>query len=330
VALYGLFTDPHFAQTPPVNCTDSYLPDLLGLLDQGLNVFRERGVAAAICAGDLFHHKAPTRTSHDVVGALGERFLAQGYPVWLLPGNHDMQHDRMESVAGQPLGTLFRTRAASCLDGWMADHPVFGVPWQQHWSAEGVSQALTEWREYTPFQATAEHDLVVTHAPLYPTGSEPAYDGAEFTPADWWAEGIGGAPGVHSVFYGHIHEPHGTWQRRGVTFCNNGALSRGSVDDYNMTRTPGVTLWDSGSGEFEFVPLNARPAAEVFRLADRELKLTTTMSLDRFLGEMGTTVLPKLTPETVLEHVRSAKPGDDVVQLCSELVDFAQDEGKRR
>ena len=73
--------------------------------------------------------------------------------------------------------------------------------------------------------------------------------------------------GAGSVFYGHVHEPHGVYEAGGVTFCNNGALSRGSLHEYNLTRQVGCTLWDSETGEFEFVPLDAKPASEVFRLA---------------------------------------------------------------
>jgi len=247
-----LLSDVHATGHPPANCADTYLPDLLDLLSQALAVFARREVAAGVVAGDLLHHKAPSRTDHALVGTLGEMFLAQPYPVWVVPGNHDMQHERLASVGKtQPLGVLFRHRTAHCLDGWMgSEHPVFGVPWQQRWSAEGISEALRPWREHTPFEATSEHYLVVTHAPIYPPSSEPRYGGAELTPADWWVSAAGGSPGVHSVFYGHIHEHHGAWTRRGVTFCNNGALSRGSLGEDNLTRQVGVTLWDSGTGEF--------------------------------------------------------------------------------
>lgn len=324
MATYGLLSDVHLTRRAPANCTDSYLPDLMDLLAQAFGVFRERGVAAAVIAGDLFHHKAPTRTDHWIVRELGRLFRAAEFDVWVTPGNHDMQNDRQDSVGStQPLGVLFDTGVAHCLDGWMGgDHPVFGVPWQQHWSEERIAQCLEPWAE----QAT-ERSLVVTHAPIYPPSCEPRYPGAELTPADWWAHALRDLSRTHSVFYGHIHECHGTWERGGVTFCNNGALSRGSLGEDNLTRDIGVTLWVPGEG-FEFVQLDARPPEQVFRLREHGEAVTSQMSLDAFMDGLGTTVLPRLEPESVLARFREDGAGADEIALAEELLDWASTEGK--
>jgi len=324
MATYGLLSDIHLTRRAPANCTDSYLPDLLDLLAQALEMFGERGVAAAVIAGDLFHHKAPTRTDHAIVRELARLFRACEFDVWVTPGNHDMQNDRAESVAAtQPLGVLFEAGVAHCLDGWMGgNHPVFGVPWQQHWSAERIAECLEPWREQL-----FGHTLVVTHAPLYPPSCEPRYPGAELTPADWWATPLRDGSMQHSVFYGHIHEHHGVWTRGGTEFCNNGALSRGSLGEDNLTREIGATLWAPGEG-FEFVPLDARPAEEVFRLREHGQAVTSQMSLDAFMDGLGTTVLPRLEPESVLARFREDGAGADEIALCEELLEWAGTDGK--
>jgi DNA repair exonuclease SbcCD nuclease subunit len=327
MATYGLFSDPHLTRRPPVSCTESYLPDMLDLIRQAFAVFTERGVTAGIIAGDTFHAKAPSRTDHALVREIAHIVRPLPFPVWALPGNHDMQFDKIDSLAGQPLGVLYETGVLHCLDGWMGgEHPVFGVPWQQHWSEDGIAECLEPWAE----QAT-ERSLVVTHAPIYPPSSEPRYEGAELTPADWWAHALRDLSQTHSVFYGHIHESHGTWRRAGVTFCNNGALSRGSLGEDNLTRQVGVTLWDSGTGEFEFVPLDAKPASQVFRLSQHEQDVTAQMSLDRFLGGLSETVLPRLDPATVLEQFR-AQPGvgPEDLALAAELLEWSEHEGAKR
>lgn len=325
MATYGLLSDVHLTRRAPANCTDSYLPDLMDLLAQAFAVFREREVAAAVIAGDLFHHKAPTRTDHWIVRELGRLFRDAEFDVWVTPGNHDMQNDRQESVSStQPLGVLFDTGVAHCLDGWMGEgHPVFGVPWQQHWSEEGIFEVLRPWREQRQVPS-----LIVTHAPIYPRGSEPRYDGAELTPCDWWVNAAVDETGGPGVFYGHIHEPHGVWRRGGMQFCNNGALSRGSLDEYNLEREVGVTLWDSETGEFEFVPLAARPGSEVFRLREHGEAVTSQMSLDAFMDGLGNTVLPRLEPESVLARFREDGAGADEIALAEELLDWAGTEGK--
>lgn len=319
--LYGLISDVHATRRAPASCTETYLADLLDLLRQAYDVFAQREVSAAIIAGDLFHHKAPTRSDHGLVGTLGEIFLSAPFGTWVVPGNHDMQHDRFDSIARtQPLGVLFRHKAAYCLDGWMGEnHPVFGVPWQQRWTGDGIAECLRPWAEQV-FANT----LIVTHAPIYPPRSEPRYEGAEFTPADWWVHALQDGSIPHNVFYGHIHEPHGTWQRGAVTFCNNGALSRGSLDEHNLEREVGVTLWHEDEPRFEFVPLRARPASEVFRLTEHGRKVTAQRSLDGFLAELGTAVLPRLTTGSVLASLRERGAGAGELALAEELLEQAQ------
>jgi hypothetical protein len=326
--IYGCLGDAHLTVHPPANCTETYLEDTLGLLKQAFGVFAARKVTAAIIAGDLFHLKAPARTPHWLVEVIGELFLAQPFPVWVTPGNHDMQHDRIESVSKQPLGVLFGLGAAHCLDGWMGgNHPVFGVPWLQHWSEEAIAAALVPWQEQL-FGPT----LIVTHAPIYPPASEPRYAGAELTPADWWARPLADGSFPHSVFYGHVHASHGAWRRNGLTFANFGALSRGSIGEDNLTRQVGVTLYDeSAPGEFEFVALDAKPADQVFRLAEHDKQAAVQVSMETFLASLGATTLARVSPESVMAHVATLPdvPADVSVRV-EELMHWAEHEGKPR
>jgi DNA repair exonuclease SbcCD nuclease subunit len=159
---------------------------------------------------------------------------------------------------------------------------------------------------------------VVTHAPLYPPGKELEY---EYFPAARWAEAMGGAG---YCFYGHVHEPHGTWECGGVTFCNNGALSRGSLHEYNLTRQVGCTIWSDESGEFEFVPLDAPPASEVFRLTEKKQVTDMQGRLDSFLEDIGGIRLDSLSPESVLAHIKSLGLGKPAETLAEELLAEAQ------
>jgi calcineurin-like phosphoesterase family protein len=320
VAKYLGVNDIHATKRPPSSCTDSYWPDLVDLLRQSADVAVRHGVAGVVWAGDVFHHKAPPRTDHGVVQDLISVIRAYPCPVWITPGNHDIQHDRLDSIeTTQPLGVLLRT-CARALEGW--DGPdedsqldLYGVPWQQEWSAQRVSEVLADWRT-----STYGCSLVVTHAPIYPPGREPRYEGAEFTPASWWAEAMGNQG---YLMYGHIHEPHGVWRHEGVTFCNFGALSRGSLDEYNLDREVGVTIWDTDAPPeraFEFVPLDARPPEEVFRLRRHEERVAVQQGLDLFLSGVDAVTLGLLSVETVIEHIREGGHPAGVVNLAEELL----------
>jgi Icc-related predicted phosphoesterase len=335
---YLLLADIHASERPPSSCTASYMDDLFDLLYQTVNIAEQAQVAAVIWAGDVFHSKAPSRVSHRLMQRMLQLLGYYPCPVYVVPGNHDMQNDRLDTLADtQPLGVLVRSGKLRPLIGWMADAqgsgPVFGVPWLQHWDDESVIGALAGFRGSPQVADTSRHFLVVTHAPLYPEGRELQY---EFYPARSFATAMG-TPAC--VFYGHVHEPHGTWSL-GITvetsqgidnwttaFCNNGALSRGSLHEYNLTRQVGVTIWDSETGQFTFLPLKARPAEEVFRLREAGQVADTQRRLDDFLASVGSTSLDVMSAETVVAHIRSlGLPAGDAA-LAEELIGVALHDG---
>lgn len=303
-----LLGDLHLSDKAPSGCTDSYTDDLFALLAEAATFAVH--CECVVIAGDVFHLKAPIRTSHRLVLRTIEAFRAFGKPVYVVPGNHDVQNDRLDSLlAQQPLGVVIESGAARLLEGWAPSGemnpflPVYGVPWQQHWTDEAVSEALAGYREQLERGTGACRPLVVTHAPLYPEGQELKW---EHYPSRKFAE----AMNMHgNVFYGHVHEPHGSWgfydEKSGVTFCNNGALSRGSLHEYNRERQVGPTIWDSETSAFDFVPLlSARPAGEVLRIAEHEERKASEHRLDEFLAGVAGAQLAAVSAGSVLEHLK--------------------------
>ncbi len=321
MAKYVLIGDIHASDRPPSSCTDRYLTDLLEMLAEVNRLAESQKASGIVWAGDVFHHKAPSRTSHRLVMALLRLIEDAPCRVYIVPGNHDMQHDQEESVSiTQPLGVLVRSPKAWLLDGWDGDdfgddRPgiLYGVPWQQHWTDEAVRDELYDYRRGEP------NSLVVTHAPLYPPGLELPY---EHYPVARFAEAMGN---VGYVFYGHVHEPHGIYEVDGVTFCNNGALSRGSLHEYNLTRQPLATVWDTHApGRFEGVPLQtAPPASEVFRLQEKQQVTDMQGRLDDFLASISSASLEIVSVESVVKHVREMRLGRPVEALIEELIEEA-------
>ncbi len=318
MARYVLVGDVHATERPPSSCTDSYLDDLLDLLRQV--VVLTESASGLVIAGDLFHHKAPSRTSHRLVMQLLEVLARAKCLAYVVPGNHDVQHDRLDSIDDtQPLGVLLHSDVVSLLDGW-ADDVLYGVPWQQHWTDAAVYEELGRYRRDRDKNELL-YTLVVTHAPLYPPGRELSF---EHYPAAKFAAAMGN---VGSVFYGHVHEPHGVYEVDGVTFCNNGALSRGSLHEYNLTREVCATVWDSKTGLFERVPLKAKPASEVFRLQEKQQVTDMQGRLDEFLEQISSAQLDVVSVERVMEHVRGMGLGQPVEALIEELVEEASHAG---
>jgi hypothetical protein len=239
-------------------------------------------------------------------------------PVYGVVGNHDILHDRIDSIfETQPFGVLLQA-GMLLLDGWADGLPLFGVPWQQHWS-EG-KPAFEQWRGADSHWAP-DNALIVTHAPLYPPGEELPW---ENIPATTVAEWMGGAG---FLYYGHVHDLHGTYAAGGVLFCNQGALSRGSLQESDYNRKPAVTIWHHGQlgfDAFERVELQtAKPGDQVFKVEEHIQKIDYRDRLDAFLLAVSNSTVQLTNVESVMHHVRGMDLPEPVVELAVEVLTAA-------
>lgn len=321
MARYLIINDVHLTNpnSHPASCHDSYTDDLFDLLYQANDLAKNLNCSGIIQLGDLFHIKAPGRNSHALIQKTIRWAASAPCPVWVVPGNHDLLNDRLESLnEGQPLGVLYDSGKVLKADRYLDNLPIYGVPWQMYWDAEhsvadqAVKDALSE------FNPKDTPQLIVTHAPFFPPGANPAYEQYSTEKFAKYANPDGKSS--VQVIYGHIHDWHGEYVVNGVRFCNYGALSRGSLTESNLTRPVGVTIWDSITGKFEFIELQAKPASEVFRVKEIEEVRTTQLKLDQFLASVGQSSIEVTSIESVLAKVRSMKLGKDIERVVEELL----------
>lgn len=317
--------DVHFSDKAPSSCTETYNDDIFDLLLQTVELAWKKGYYAVIQAGDVFHSKIPMRTSHKTMQRAIELVNAYPCPFYVVPGNHDMSSDRVDSVLDtQPLGVLLRS-GASLLQGWCADG-IYGVPWQALWAdkdpetgqpSERAVAAVTAALESWNTNVSEGPSLLVTHACFYPPGYELEY---EYFPTQVFSDMLGNRG---SVYYGHIHEPHGIYEVGGVTFSNWGALSRGSLHEYNLERDVIVTEWDSETGEFIPIVLDYKPASEVFRLVEITEAKQAQVDLDEFLSSIGQATIEITSIESVVSYVRQLGLEADIERVVVELLEGA-------
>lgn len=308
-----LIGDIHLSDRPPSSCTDEYLEDLFVILEHTVDKVRELNVDAVVWSGDVFHYKQPSRTSHATVQRAIDVVQSYPVPLYIVPGNHDMLHDRFESIAlSQPLGILFKS-GANLLNGWdyLNDFPIYGVPWNQKWDDGTVTSVLADFSGSTG--ADPSDSLVIAHAPLYPKGKELEW---ENYPVDSWAEAMG-RKGY--CFYGHVHDSHGVYSESGVTFCNLGAITRGSLHESELTRKIQLALWESGKG-FTPVDVPHKPADQVFRLMEKRELQDTQARLDEFLASVNETSIEITSVESVMHYVRTLNLGSEIENLIEELL----------
>jgi DNA repair exonuclease SbcCD nuclease subunit len=303
--------DIHLSDRPPSIRTESYASDILAKLEHTLALVDEHAIEAVIWAGDVFHLKAPTRTSHALVQRTAEIGQSYNCPWLIVPGNHDLQHDRLDTLDRQPLGVLFKAGAQLCVGQTPvgANELVFGIPWLYDWKKD-LPVYMKAWQE-------SHASLMVAHAPIVRPGTSRPYEVIDAE--DWRTLMV--RPGA--VYWGHIHDPDGAFftSHYDTMFCNEGALSRGSLHEATLARKPAVTLYDSGTGTFERIEVPHRPVEEVFRLADKAVEDARADRLDVFLASIGSTTLSAVSVEGVLADLRDRGVRPEVLREAEECFD---------
>lgn len=296
-----LIGDCHLADRPPSIRTETYTEDILAKLAQSVSFAKKHHCDAIAQAGDIFHIKTATRNSHSLVQRTAEVLQSSGIPVWIVPGNHDLQSDRLDSLRKQPLGTLAKISGIDLLMGPHPELPVFGLPYLHDWETE-LPKWMHKYSKWVSEKMESNSDfkpLLVTHAPIFPAGDTPPY---EHIPAANWAQ----SQKIGDCYYGHIHTPHGDYEEGGVNFCNNGAISRGSLHEETLKREPKVTVWsDEGPSRWTVLPLDFRPAEAVFRLQEKEDVDEKNSRVEEFLESVGTTTLDGLSLEEVVSQAKA-------------------------
>ena len=306
--------DVHLADKPPSIRTETYTTDILDKVSWISQEAYRQGCDFILQLGDMFHIKSPYRNSHALVIEAHEALIKGGLPVLLVPGNHDIQNDRLASIASQPLGALARMEGIRLVIGWDEKFSVFGIPYLQDWTT--LPERLMEYSEGLD-PDSAVNPLIATHAPIFPPGETPPYDYID--PTDI-AELL---PAGGTVSYGHIHDPHGVYEVGGVTFANFGAISRGSLHAETLKRKPQVAVYDFLTGTYEAVPVPHKPAEEVFRLELHEAEKSKEAHLAAFLATLDSDTLELTTVEKVLDDLDKLDLTPEAREVAKELVEKA-------
>ena len=145
--------------------------------------------------------------------------------------------------------------------------------------------------------------MVVAHQAIFPEKDAPIYD---FISAESWANNFQST----WTAYGHIHsrmKVGAFYEIGGTVFCNNGAISRGSLHEETINRELAITIFDSCSPTpFTSIPIPYKPADVVFNLEAFEVLKSRDSGVTAFLDTLGSTELTYLTLEDIVEHSRTA------------------------
>jgi DNA repair exonuclease SbcCD nuclease subunit len=288
-------SDVHLADHPPQSRTDNWRETLLGKIRQVGEIAREVDAHAVLDGGDFFNIRSPFRNSHQLVFQATVAHEVYPCPVYANIGNHDVKYGDYRFLPEQPLGVLFESgvfkRLYDDFDETFVPMPVTGMGFDYKVRVVGIPYHghRYDWERFTRIKKGREDVLVaVAHVLASPKGGT-MFEGEDIVKYDDLDDL---APDVWC--FGHWHKNQGVTQLpSGKWVVNVGSLSRGSIAQDDVKRTPTVAIlrFDPEDGiEIETREIEVRPSNEVFDLEGRVRAESRAFSMETFVDSIHETL----------------------------------------
>lgn len=269
------FTDIHLADQGPSSRKDNYLESILNKLEQARDICLERGADLALCGGDVFHIKTPSKNSHYLVSQAIAVFKSFPCPVYSIYGNHDIRQDNAATLPKQPFYTLIKAGALRYLsDEFFLDGKVriFGMEYCDF----PAEQAFNRENRGEKIQICVAH--VNASSKFKDLFGEKVYQYEDLAKT---------SPDV--FVFGHYHPDQGIEIWNGKHFINVGSLARGSLKKDELSRIPSlgyIEIDDEFRIRTEQIRLNVLSADQIFDLEKKTKEEKEHEEIEKFITEM--------------------------------------------
>lgn len=287
---------------------------------------------AITIAGDIWHQASGKRISHHFVGRVVEEFKKAPCPIFVIPGNHDMEFNRMEDLDNHPFGVLVKAGVVQMV-AWpkyalVGTNPKVLITGREY-TLDGPGKWLNGLRESEMLlRLKQEHEAkayVLTHCFWGP--GDATHQGMEPIVGHLNVSNTG----IDVLVNGHPHEDRGVVLVQSATGSHQivepGAMMRGSISSIDIERKPKFALsvfLDSGEVNTVTVEIPHQPFSEVFEV---EKHVEKKQSLDRegkFITSLRSlSITHKSLPE-VLDQVQQQGTPAEVVEKTRQLLLLAE------
>lgn len=319
-------TDWHFSDRPVGRRKDDYRAALLDKLTYVRGLV-EKLHGAALCGGDVFHHKKPNHEANsfrliiDIMNAL--RRFPHG-KVFGSIGNHDLSYDRMDSLRRQPLGLLIEVGAYHNLNNqpviFTNQDESLRVSVETFPYAEG-EETIKNILNAGPRQPNITHRVGIVHAYGH-SGDASSFFGQTRTIG--YNELIGADFDI--LCWGHDHSRHETEEVGGITHINLGSMARAAYT-YDEIERPVVaaimSFQPDGTWQYGEKPIPVKPLEIAFAAADKGVEtIAKSEEIENFFADMDEAVqgIEVNDPRQVIKEL--CKDDPELENLVLELCDL--------
>lgn len=288
--------DQHFDVTPPRSRKDDYFQAIKNKFIDIRTIAHDLGVDIITWSGDMINRKEAHRVPYALTNWLIEYFSTfnDGYGPTdhilnvIAMGNHDV-HQRAHQWHRQPIGTIVKSGCVIPLwtdpttenpTGYVrvqvaTKSPDFAVALHGRMHSYGADTDAGRASNYSVSRIMGEagFDIAVIHTHLLPNGSRFI---ADYSTPDHIDAVVRKEDRPDLYLCGHVHDDHGIFGGDGYRCLNYGAISRGSIDEYNLQRSVkvgliAISLAGKGKHKVDISPIplpSALPAKEVFYMEE--------------------------------------------------------------
>lgn len=280
-------TDSHGTAKSPEGRKDIYYIAFLRKLYELGYVIKKAGIDVVLHTGDLFHS---SRVSDKFAGQVASMIKSWGVPVYVVPGNHDIEGYTIDTIDNTKLGLLAKAGVIKILDrensvvlNCSSDNGNFTVRLSgQEYYADIDTRNKNDFmmqEDLCDFNILGYHGTLVNRK-LHPS--------MRFTLA---SDVITDAD---AILCGHLHEKYWFNIGQDTSVYNPGSMMRLDRSEYNKTHMPqygimNIELDDDGSivSEYDFYQFKtARPAEEVLDYETASFDKAKVITLENFKASL--------------------------------------------
>ena len=297
-------TDSHGTVKSPESRTDIYYLAFLKKMYELKYVIKQEDIKLIIHTGDLFHSP---RVSDKFAGQLSEIIKSYGIPMYVVPGNHDMDGYNISTLDQTKLGLLYKTGVVKKLD-----REVFPIQLKSQKENLNISISGQEYYkdidtgnmedfEMKSNNPNANFNILAIHGYLCDKPQHPSINHT-------LCQNI--TTDADVILSGHFHE---SFEYHGADFSvyNPGSLMRVEQNTYNKNHMPqygileivnnnGIVQHNYTMHQFQI----AEPSDKVFDYNTKAQNKKTLITLENFKNSIANTNLNN-TINTSIEKVIS-------------------------